>query len=151
MRCVAKGIHDRSASSVQTARRPTIVPICRKTFSSARRRIDHGRKLNFDCLLIATGADSVKLNTPTSGDARLFYLRSFDDSRALLAAAATAKRVVVVGASFIGLEVAAALRQRGIDVHVVGPEHIPFERVLGPQVGAFVRDLHTKHTVSCST
>jgi NADPH-dependent 2,4-dienoyl-CoA reductase/sulfur reductase-like enzyme/nitrite reductase/ring-hydroxylating ferredoxin subunit len=105
-------------------------------------RLDQGASRDFDRLLIATGADPVRLNTPTSGDARLFYLRSFDDSRAISAAAARAGRVVVVGASFIGLEVAASLRQRNIEVHVVGPEKIPFERVLGAQLGTFVRDVH---------
>jgi NADPH-dependent 2,4-dienoyl-CoA reductase/sulfur reductase-like enzyme/nitrite reductase/ring-hydroxylating ferredoxin subunit len=110
-------------------------------------QLAQGRKLNFDSLLIASGADPVRLNTPVSGEARLFYLRSFDDSRAIAAAAASAKRVVVVGASFIGLEVAASLRQRGIGVHVVGPEKIPFERVLGAQLGNFVRSLHESHGV----
>ena len=76
------------------------------------------------------------------GSARLFYLRTFADSQAIVAAAATAQRVVVVGASFIGLEVAASLRHRGIEVHVVGPERIPFEHVLGAQLGAFLRELH---------
>jgi apoptosis-inducing factor 3 len=109
--------------------------------------LEHGRKMSFDSLLIATGADPVRLNTPTSGEARLFYLRSFEDSRAIAAAAAGAKRVVVVGASFIGLEVAASLRQRGIEVHVVGPEKIPFERVLGAQIGEFVRNVHQSHGV----
>jgi NADPH-dependent 2,4-dienoyl-CoA reductase/sulfur reductase-like enzyme/nitrite reductase/ring-hydroxylating ferredoxin subunit len=110
-------------------------------------QLEQGRKLNFDSLLIATGADPVRLNTPASGDARLFYLRSFDDSQTISGAAASAKRVVVVGASFIGLEVAASLRQRGIEVHVVGPEKVPFERVLGAQIGAFVRSVHESHGV----
>jgi apoptosis-inducing factor 3 len=110
-------------------------------------QLDQGGNRDFDSLLIATGADPVRLNTPTSGDPRLFYLRSFDDSRAILAAAAGASRVVVVGASFIGLEVAASLRQRNIEVHVVGPEKIPFERVLGAQVGTFVHNVHLAHGV----
>jgi NADPH-dependent 2,4-dienoyl-CoA reductase/sulfur reductase-like enzyme/nitrite reductase/ring-hydroxylating ferredoxin subunit len=108
---------------------------------------DIGRNLKYDSLLIATGAEPVHLNTPTSGAARLFYLRSFDDSRAIAAAATTAKRVVVVGASFIGLEVAASLRQRNIEVHVVGVEKVPFERVLGAQLGAFIRGVHESHGV----
>jgi apoptosis-inducing factor 3 len=73
-------------------------------------RLANGRQLEFGALLLATGADPVKLDIPTSGNARLFYLRTFADSRAIVAAAAGAKRAVVVGASFIGLEVAASLR-----------------------------------------
>jgi apoptosis-inducing factor 3 len=107
----------------------------------------NGRQLDFGALLLATGADPVRLDIPAAAGARLLYLRSFDDSRAIVAAAAAAKRVVVVGASFIGLEVAASLRQRGLDVHVVGPESIPFQRVLGIQLGTFIRDVHTSHGV----
>jgi NADPH-dependent 2,4-dienoyl-CoA reductase/sulfur reductase-like enzyme/nitrite reductase/ring-hydroxylating ferredoxin subunit len=107
----------------------------------------NGRQLDFGALLLATGADPVRLDIPTAGGARLFYLRSFEDSRAIVAAAASAKRAVVVGASFIGLEVAASLRQRGLDVHVVGPESIPFQRVLGIQLGTFIRDVHASHGV----
>jgi NADPH-dependent 2,4-dienoyl-CoA reductase/sulfur reductase-like enzyme/nitrite reductase/ring-hydroxylating ferredoxin subunit len=110
-------------------------------------QLEQGKKLNYDSLLIATGAEPVRLSTPTTGAARLFYLRSFEDSRTIAAAAAAAKRVVVVGASFIGLEVAASLRQRGIEVHVVGPEKVPFERVLGAQLGTFVRGVHESHGV----
>jgi apoptosis-inducing factor 3 len=106
-----------------------------------------GQRLEFGALLLATGADPVRLDIPTGGGAKLFYLRSFADSRAITAAAATAKRVVVVGASFIGLEVAASLRARGIEVHVVGPERIPFLRVLGTELGSFIRDLHQAHGV----
>jgi NADPH-dependent 2,4-dienoyl-CoA reductase/sulfur reductase-like enzyme/nitrite reductase/ring-hydroxylating ferredoxin subunit len=107
----------------------------------------NGEQVDFGALLLATGADPVRLDIPAGGDARLFYLRSFDDSRAIAAAATAAKRVVVVGASFIGLEVAASLRERGIEVHVVGPERIPFQRVLGIELGTFVRELHQAHGV----
>jgi NADPH-dependent 2,4-dienoyl-CoA reductase/sulfur reductase-like enzyme/nitrite reductase/ring-hydroxylating ferredoxin subunit len=106
-----------------------------------------GQQVDFGALLLATGADPVRLDIPTSGEPRLFYLRSFNDSRSIVAAATSAKRVVVVGASFIGLEVAASLRQRGIDVHVVGREKIPFQRVLGPEIGTFVREVHESHGV----
>ena len=110
-------------------------------------RLEDGRKIDFDALLLATGADPVRLDIPASGGARLMYLRSFADSQAIVAAAATAKRVVVLGASFIGLEVAASLRYRGIEVHVVGLEQVLFERVLGAQLGALLRDVHETHGV----
>src|SRR5579862_997231 len=77
----------------------------------------------------------------------VFTLRSLADCRGIIAKAAHAKRVVVMGASFIGLEVAAALRTRGLDVHVVAPEKIPMERVLGAEMGKFVRQLHEEHGI----
>ena len=110
-------------------------------------QLESGKKIDYHALLLATGADPVRLSIPVSGAAKLLYLRSFDDSRAIVAAAAAAKRVVVVGASFIGLEVAASLRHRGIEVHVVGPERVLFERVLGAQLGALVRGVHESHGV----
>jgi NADPH-dependent 2,4-dienoyl-CoA reductase/sulfur reductase-like enzyme/nitrite reductase/ring-hydroxylating ferredoxin subunit len=110
-------------------------------------QLEAGRKIDFDALLLATGADPVQLDIPAAGGARLLYLRSFADSQAMVAAAASAKRVVVLGASFIGLEVAASLRHRGIDVHVVGLEHVLFEHVLGAELGALVREVHESHGV----
>lgn len=115
-----------------------------------RRRVEveGGAQHAFDALLIATGAEPVRLDIPGAADSQLHYLRTFADSRAIVARAASAKRVVVVGASFIGLEVAASLRARGIDVDVVGPERVPLERIMGPEVGRFVRALHTAHGVT---
>ena len=105
-------------------------------------RLEDGSTRKFGALLIATGADPVRLQIQGATDAQVHYLRTFADSRAIVAKAATAKRVVVVGSSFIGLEVAASLRARKMEVHVVSPDKQPLERVMGPEVGRFVRQLH---------
>jgi NADPH-dependent 2,4-dienoyl-CoA reductase/sulfur reductase-like enzyme len=81
------------------------------------------------------------------GNLPVYYLRSFADSKAIIAAAANARRVVVLGASFIGLEVAASLRARKLEVHVVAPDARPLERVMGAELGDFIRRLHEEHGV----
>jgi NADPH-dependent 2,4-dienoyl-CoA reductase/sulfur reductase-like enzyme/nitrite reductase/ring-hydroxylating ferredoxin subunit len=105
-------------------------------------RLDDGSERPYGALLLATGADPVRLPIPGADDDRVRYLRTFADSRAIIDRAATAKHVVVAGASFIGLEVAASLRARGIAVDVVAPEGTPLEKVMGPEVGRFVRSVH---------
>jgi 3-phenylpropionate/trans-cinnamate dioxygenase ferredoxin reductase subunit len=109
--------------------------------------LEDGSRKEYGALLIATGADPVRLPIPGADPAAVLYLRSFADSRAIVARASGAARVVVVGASFIGLEVAASLRARGLAVDVVAPDHQPLERVLGPEIGQFVRALHESHGV----
>ncbi|MDR6631959.1 NADPH-dependent 2,4-dienoyl-CoA reductase/sulfur reductase-like enzyme/nitrite reductase/ring-hydroxylating ferredoxin subunit [Phyllobacterium sp. 1468] len=106
-----------------------------------------GEKIPYDRLLLATGAEPVSLTLPGADQTNVYTLRTLDDSRAIIGAAKTARRAVVIGASFIGLEVAAALRAREIEVHVVAPSKRPMERVLGSQMGDFIRAIHEEHGV----
>jgi NADPH-dependent 2,4-dienoyl-CoA reductase/sulfur reductase-like enzyme len=103
-----------------------------------------GRSFGYDALLIATGAEPVRLPIAGFDRPNAYVLRSLRDADALIAAAARAKRVAIVGASFIGLETAAALRARGLDVHVAAPEKIPLARVMGEDIGQWVRALHAQ-------
>lgn len=110
--------------------------------------LGNGDRLPFDRLLLATGVEPVKLQIPGADQPHVHTLRSVADSRAIIKATGSARRVLVIGASFIGLEVAASLRARKLEVHVVAPEERPMQRVLGPEMGDFVRALHEENGVN---
>jgi 3-phenylpropionate/trans-cinnamate dioxygenase ferredoxin reductase subunit len=109
--------------------------------------LDDGERLGYDRLLLTTGAEPRRLSIPGADLDGILYLRSLRDSDALRERLDRGGAVVVVGAGWIGAEVAASARQRGLDVTVVEPASVPLERVLGAELGAVYRDIHTDHGV----
>ncbi len=112
-----------------------------------RLTLSDGRDVAWDALLLATGAEPIRPPLPGVDKPHVHTLRTLGDCRAIIAAAARATRVVVVGASFIGMEVAASLRTRNLSVDVVAPELVPFARTMGPQIGGVLQAAHEKNGV----
>ena len=106
-----------------------------------------GHALVYDALLLATGAEPARLAIDGATQTHVFTLRTLADSRGIIAAAGRARRAVVVGSSFIGLETAASLRTRGLEVAVVSRDRLPLGRILGEDLGRFVQQLHEGHGV----
>jgi 3-phenylpropionate/trans-cinnamate dioxygenase ferredoxin reductase component len=109
--------------------------------------LDNGERLRFDRLLLTTGAEPRKLSIPGAELDGVLYLRDLEDSDALRERMAAGGAVVVIGAGWIGTEVAACARQRGLEVTIVNPASVPMERALGSEVGDIYRDLHVEHGV----
>jgi NADPH-dependent 2,4-dienoyl-CoA reductase/sulfur reductase-like enzyme len=101
-----------------------------------------GQSQPYDILILATGAQPQRPSIPGLDGPNVHLLRTLKDAEALIAAAEKAKRVAVIGASFIGLEAAAALKQRGLDVEVIAPETVLFEKILGREIGEWVKSVH---------
>jgi NADPH-dependent 2,4-dienoyl-CoA reductase/sulfur reductase-like enzyme/nitrite reductase/ring-hydroxylating ferredoxin subunit len=109
--------------------------------------LSEGTRITYDQLLLATGAEAIRPSIPGADQPHVHTLRTLADCRGIIERAKASRRAVIMGASFIGLEVAASLRARKIEVHVVAPEKRPMERILGPNMGDFIRSLHEEHGV----
>ncbi len=110
-------------------------------------KLENGATVAYGALLLATGGDPIRLPIPGADLPHVHLLRTVDDARRVVAQLPNAKSAVVIGSSFIGLEAAASLRARGLEVHVVAPDKVPFENVLGFQAGAIFKALHEKNGV----
>jgi len=146
-------LYDERRIELRLGTRVTAIDPQRRTVT-----LDGGATLAWGALLLATGAEPVHLDLPGAELPHVHYLRTLADSRAIVArvdelraaaaAPAGAPRAVVIGGSFIGLEVAASLRARQLEVTVVAPGDVPLARALGRELGAFVRGLHEEHGVA---
>jgi len=110
-------------------------------------RFDDGTSLRYDALLVATGGEPRKLSLPGAELKSVFTLRHRRDADLIIEALAEAHRAVIIGASFIGMEAAASLARRGLEVTVVGRDSIPFERTLGSEIGSLFRKAHEEQGV----
>jgi len=139
------GFYKRHDIELLTSTRVTSIDV-----SVRRATLESGGTRDYDRLLLCAGADPIQLKVPGADQKHVFYLRTLADSHAIIAAAGTAKRAVVIGASFIGLEAAASLRTRGLDVNVVAPDAVPLEKVFGEQLGGHIKALHEEKGVKFS-
>lgn len=136
------GFYDERAIELRTSSSASAIDV-----ASAEVVLASGERLAYDRLLLATGAAPRRLSTKGAELSGVRYLRSVADADALHEAFTTRQPVVVIGAGWIGAEVAASARQLGAEVAVVELGAVPLERVLGPEVGAVYRDLHAEHGV----
>ena len=109
---------------------------------------DGAEPLKYDRVLVATGGTPRRLDVPGGDLDGVFTLRLWSDAERIVSRAENAERVVVIGSSFIGMEAAANLTGRGLDVTVISQDEVPFEAVLGPEVGGFFQRLHEANGVT---
>lgn len=115
---------------------------------ASRVTLDDGRRLGYDRLLLATGAEPRRLQIPGADLDGVYHLRTLADCDLLRARLGAGGRVVVVGAGWIGSEFAASARQRGLEVTVIDPHALPNERIFGSDIAAFYRDVHDQHGIT---
>jgi 3-phenylpropionate/trans-cinnamate dioxygenase ferredoxin reductase subunit len=110
--------------------------------------LDDGRSLGYDRLLLATGAEPRRLQVPGADLDGIYYMRTLADCDLLRERLVSGGHVVVVGAGWIGSEIAASARQRGCEVTVVDPLPLPNQRIFGTEIGTFYRDVHRQQGVT---
>jgi 3-phenylpropionate/trans-cinnamate dioxygenase ferredoxin reductase subunit len=125
----------------------TSTKVSELALSSSEVVLDGGERIGFDQLLLATGSSAKRLPIPGADLDGVRVLRTVHDSDALREALQPGVHVAVIGAGWIGCEVAASARKRGAEVTMIAPEEFPLERVLGPEVGAIYREVHASHGV----
>jgi NADPH-dependent 2,4-dienoyl-CoA reductase/sulfur reductase-like enzyme/nitrite reductase/ring-hydroxylating ferredoxin subunit len=129
---------------IETLTKTTVIAVDPK---AKKVTLSDGRSLDYGALLLATGAEPVRLAIPGGDLPHVYYLRTLSDSRRIIDKAKSSKRAVVIGASFIGLEVAWSLRERKLEVAVVGKGSLPLGKVLGGELGTVIRETHEANGV----
>ncbi len=114
---------------------------------AAKVTLDDGRELAYDRLLLTTGAEPRRLSSPGTDLDGIYYLRTLADCDLLRERLDSASRVAVIGAGWIGSEFAASARTLGLEVALIDPLELPNERIFGPEIGAFYRDVHAQHGI----
>ena len=125
----------------------TGIAVTRVDPGASRIVLGDGRELDYDRLLLSTGAQPRRIPVPGSELSGIHYLRTFADCDALRERLAAGGHVAVVGAGWIGSEFAASARQRGLEVTLIDPLPLPNERIFGPEIGSFYRDVHAQHGI----
>jgi 3-phenylpropionate/trans-cinnamate dioxygenase ferredoxin reductase subunit len=136
------GFYEDQQIELMTGRRATAVDLALRTIT-----LDDGRALSYDKLLLTTGAEPRRLPVAGADLDGIHYLRTLGDSQAIQDRLQAGGRVAVVGAGWIGSEVAASARQKGLEVTLIDPLALPNERIFGPEIGSFYRDVHAQHGV----